>query len=428
MKNNKAFTLVELLATIVILGIILLIAIPNITKLTQNAKKETFENSVQGIIKAGNLYHSHREMMGKELEDVTFVFPNDISGLEFEGKIPESGSMKITAGGEIALAISNGKYCATKGFKEAEITITKDIKNCVIPVLVTNMTLTSSTEISLIVGETSTIETTIEPSDATNKKLSYSVDKENIVTISETGVITAVNPGSVVITISTTDGSNISETINVTVAETYTNGIMQSINNCINEGTCPNGTIVKVAVNDNELYKFYVIKDDGNTITLIMSETLGNNVAWIDAEDYTTENNKDETPDTCDYTSCNDEGPITAINYLDGLTDEEWSNIPPRDYTYSGLDDNGNRKYEDITRTMRARMITYEEVNTIKTTNNGSLPGYIYGGSPYWLSTAYSSGSEYAWIMGSNGSLVSDIFVFYSIPIGGLRPVIELSK
>ena len=157
-----------------------------------------------------------------------------------------------------------------------------------------------------------------------------------------------------------------------------------------------------------------------------MSENLGNRVAWIDETDYTTANNKDETPDPCSYTSCTDEGPITAINYLDGLTDEEWSNIPKSDYTYSGLDQDGTtRKYEDITRTMRARMITNKEAIDLNCFF-GSCPSWLVGSTSYWTSTTYTNDSTTAWRVGNEGFL-SGVGV-YCVTCAGVRPVIELSK
>ena len=42
MRNNKGFTLVELLAVIVIMGILMLVAIPSITRTIENSRKDTF--------------------------------------------------------------------------------------------------------------------------------------------------------------------------------------------------------------------------------------------------------------------------------------------------------------------------------------------------------------------------------------------------
>jgi len=50
LKNKKGFTLVELLAVIVILAIILAIAIPGISGIITNAKKGAFESDAKMII------------------------------------------------------------------------------------------------------------------------------------------------------------------------------------------------------------------------------------------------------------------------------------------------------------------------------------------------------------------------------------------
>lgn len=49
MKNKKGFTLVELLAVIVILGVLLLIAVPSITSVINNSKKNTFVSSAKMV-------------------------------------------------------------------------------------------------------------------------------------------------------------------------------------------------------------------------------------------------------------------------------------------------------------------------------------------------------------------------------------------
>ena len=42
MNNRKGFTLVELLAVIVIMGILMMVAIPSVTRTIENSRKDTF--------------------------------------------------------------------------------------------------------------------------------------------------------------------------------------------------------------------------------------------------------------------------------------------------------------------------------------------------------------------------------------------------
>ena len=61
--NKKAFTLVELLAVIVILAIILAISIPSISSVIDNSEKSSFVSSTKLLINAVKI---------KLLEDETF--------------------------------------------------------------------------------------------------------------------------------------------------------------------------------------------------------------------------------------------------------------------------------------------------------------------------------------------------------------------
>lgn len=64
-----------------------------------------------------------------------------------------------------------------------------------------------SVTLSLSGTATQQLTPTVEPSDATDKSVSYSSDAESIATVSSTGLITAVAEGTANITVTTTDGS-----------------------------------------------------------------------------------------------------------------------------------------------------------------------------------------------------------------------------
>lgn len=84
------------------------------------------------------------------------------------------------------------------------------------PVKVTSISFSSTTR-SLSINQTLTLTPTISPSNAANKVVTWSTSNSNIVTVSNAGLITAKNLGNATITCSSTDGSNKSATVIVTV-------------------------------------------------------------------------------------------------------------------------------------------------------------------------------------------------------------------
>ena len=95
----------------------------------------------------------------------------------------------------------------------ATITVTTEeggkTDNCEVKVVedaikVTGVTV-NFTSRSIKVGETTEIEATVEPADATNKNVTWSTSDENVATV-EDGVITGVAAGNATITVTTEDG------------------------------------------------------------------------------------------------------------------------------------------------------------------------------------------------------------------------------
>ena len=83
------------------------------------------------------------------------------------------------------------------------------------------------TNISLVVGSTEQLTTTILPDTALDKTITWSTDNSSIATV-EDGLVTAVGVGSVIITATTSNG--ITATCNVTVTATAVNVTSVSLN------------------------------------------------------------------------------------------------------------------------------------------------------------------------------------------------------
>jgi len=126
--NNKAFTLIELLAVIVILAIIALIATPIVLNIISNTKENAQLRSAEMYLDA-----VEQSVMMKKMQDTTFN-PNscEISDkklycnespeelkVEVNGEKPNSGSIIFTSGkiNDIELTYTNGKTIGkdTKG-------------------------------------------------------------------------------------------------------------------------------------------------------------------------------------------------------------------------------------------------------------------------------------------------------------------------
>ncbi|MBP5382310.1 MAG: Ig domain-containing protein [Bacteroidales bacterium] len=88
-------------------------------------------------------------------------------------------------------------------------------KNKETEILVTGVKVSTPT-LTINEGETATISFTVEPSNASNKGVSFTSSDTNVVTVDENGVVTAVGPGTATITITTKDGSY-TATVTVTV-------------------------------------------------------------------------------------------------------------------------------------------------------------------------------------------------------------------
>lgn len=211
-----------------------------------------------------------------------------------------------------------------------------------------------------------------------------------------------------------------------------------------NDEKCLAGTIIKYKVNDETERYFYVLHDNGATLTLQDRENVAGGITWYSGP-----------------SGNNTLGPISALLSLESAT-SNWSNVNDHTYTmgttvfidnaftgcssYNSCTKNGYTLEE---RTAKARMITVQEAAAVGCTNvEQSCPIWMYnylsmstnyGGTVdnydvnskrqyknqgYWtMSTNDSSVS--AWYINYNGSLTSDSTVAYLM---GVRPVVEIDK
>lgn len=204
----------------------------------------------------------------------------------------------------------------------------------------------------------------------------------------------------------------------------------------------------------NKCFKWNVIKDNGDTIELILDHNLGDKVAWADEVDFIAAGGTEEE---YAHAGNNKYGPITALKELKKVT-EDFKNVDPLtpQDAVTRLNADGT-KYKIDYNGYKARLISAQELADIvnnkkmedgKIWNSSSLsyihnmPGWLYTnlGMPdqpsvihvaYYTDTAHTARKDTVWVicLGSNlgkGSVTAAKKLGREIL--GIRPVIKLKK
>lgn len=120
----------------------------------------------------------------------------------------------------IATVDENG---VVRGLKEGTVSITattnrnrlKATTTIIVKYINATSVKVNTTNVNIAKNETFTLVATVLPSDATNKKVSYTVSNPNIATIDANGIITGKNAGTTTITITPSEGNPATVLVNV---------------------------------------------------------------------------------------------------------------------------------------------------------------------------------------------------------------------
>ena len=128
-RKNKGFTLVELLAVIVILAIIALIATPIILNVINDAKKQAAKDSAYGYMDAVEKYIVSSELEDKSIKDGTYSVEDlNSMGVSVKGSTPDNGTIKIESKTVKSYDIEIDGYVVSNGEVE-KVSTTKEYKN-----------------------------------------------------------------------------------------------------------------------------------------------------------------------------------------------------------------------------------------------------------------------------------------------------------
>jgi len=197
--KKKGFTLVELLAVIIILAVIALIATPIVLDVVESSRKSAFESSTYGIVDTIKLKTAENMLAGLP-KTKTYTFPTE--ELEMGGSQPKGGSAQVDSSGRIAIAIHNGDWCAIKGFTEGVVNIIDyTAETCVIPS--DEVVYTPGTLLKIQLGEGSNNVGNFYVLEDNGEELKLIMDRnmgDNIEWISETDLNSYVEENEITLT------------------------------------------------------------------------------------------------------------------------------------------------------------------------------------------------------------------------------------
>ena len=353
--KKKGFTLVELLAVIIILSLVLVIAVPSVNKYIKQSKEKAYDAQISTIIEAAQAYASTNPELLPNRENISVKVTL--------GQLKSSGLIK-----EEVKNPNDDKY-----FDDAlTIKIKKNKENYIYEVVENTITtrdgekspkitLNGSPMVTYNLNDTyNDLGVSATDSDG-NALTNIVIDKSNLVMSTE---------GIYQVKYTVTDTKGISSTVyrNVyVIKDKYENGTVIYFNPNSNSVCSKEEASINTS-KSNGCMKWYAFNDEGaSTVNLLLDHNTTAAVAWVSKEDYIAAGGTEA--EYGEYGNIN-KGPLTALKQLKSDT-KAWNS------------------------SLNARLIEASEV--AKITNNTA---WTAGDNSYYFHT--NSNTEYKGAAGTN--------------------------
>ena len=408
--KKKGFTLVELLAGIVILSLILVIAVPSVNRYIKQSKEKAYNTQISTIIEAAQAYASANSGLLPRKEE--FVVKITLGQLKSSGLIKEEvKNPNDDKYFDDALTIEIKKKGETYNYDIVESTITtRDGEKSPI------INLNGSPMVTYNLNATYT-ELGASATDSDGNAISNIViDKSNLVMSAE---------GIYQVKYTATDTKGISSTVyrNVYVSNNkYANGTAIYFNPNSNS-VCSKAEATSNTSKSNGCMKWYTFNDDGSsTVNLLLDHNTTATVAW--ASTGTNANGPVEVKKQLENDIASWNGAVKSTARLIEASEiakitgyPNWNNN--RYYFHT----NSNTEYKGAAGTNRYAWLFD---NTYNCTTYGCNVADSSAGA-YWTNTADSGSFNTAFTVYYIGILSHDNSVANASG-PGVRPVIEVSR
>ena len=393
MKKKNAFTLIELLAVIVVLAIIALIATPIVMNTIKSAKKGAAERSADSYIRQVETAVAEARLNHKTVPDGTYqideegnltgsLLPDGKLKIEMNGKKPTSGTITIK-NGQVTTdsTMTIGEYDVSYDEAEKKYTAIK-LETYSITYDLSNVTGASSNGSSITTKGVKTLKFTADsgyslPDNVTISGATYVWDKATgtLILSKITGEVTVMVKG----------------------AKIYSNGEGVYFNVDTGE-KCSSSDYVETQSSTGVkegCMKFYAFNDnDGNTINLILDHNTTAKVAWNNTY-------KDDSG-----TNINAKGPKEVLDQLKSDTSSWKGTETPANYTMDQASQTSKASYTIDYSEYKARLITANEIAQItgntKWNEKNASGTYYFDTNTSTQSTTCTSGNttecQYGWL------------------------------
>lgn len=127
MKKN-AFTLVELLAVIIVIAIVLVIAVPRLTNFIGVADKEKFKinsNEIYNLVKSDFLSYHGGTLSNESVKYIVSSLKIKEGNRVLDSKLKENiyGYVEIDSSGNSKALLENDKFCMIKEYSDSNLRI-----------------------------------------------------------------------------------------------------------------------------------------------------------------------------------------------------------------------------------------------------------------------------------------------------------------